>query len=302
MNIATLHSVCSGDESYQVSRRFGQVVDAHITLGLHRLGPEDDTPLAQWRRLLSASTDFQDKANSSFNARPPMLTSYWCRRRPFLDINNTLMYMTPIPQFRREIAKLDMNGWNMAGEVHDITWARTLYSMTPIREKILELSLGVDVQFPPHQIDEFLQYLDETVAGWPSQLRMSQSQLSSFTGLPLFRILRNHVEYLQNKFLLERLRVARCNGSGQNLLNVSCEMMKTILNFWSKRDQLSLFNAYFDWMVVCYGKTLSLKGRPAYIVTNSTNRHSSRWRSVYGTPEVDANHDSYCSSTFFLAE
>lgn len=253
-NIATLHSVCSGDESYQVSRRFCQVVDAHITLGLHRLGPEDDTPLAQWRRLLAASTDYQDKANSSFNARPPMLTSYWCRRRAFSDINNKLMFMTPVPQFRQEIAKLDMIGWNTAGEVHDITWARTLYSMVPVREKILELSLGIEVEVLPDQIESLLHYLDDIVAGWPSQLRMSESQLQSFTGLSLFRILRNHVEYLQNKFLLERLRVGRCNGNGQNLLSVSVEMMRTILNFWTKRDQLSLFNANFDWMVVCYGK------------------------------------------------
>lgn len=100
---------------------------------------------------------------------------------------------------------------------------------------------------------ELLARLDATMSTWPSQLRYSEALVNTSTGSMLFRLLRNRSEYLQNKFLLERLRVARCQGSGQGLLNVAQCMMKNVLNFWLKRDQLAIYNAYFDWMAVCYG-------------------------------------------------
>lgn len=152
MNGATLHSVCSGDESYNVSRRFAQVIDACVTVGLHRLPMEEDTPLQQWRRALFASADFNDKGHSSFNARPPMLTNLYCRKRTFFSLSNEVLYSTPA-KVRAAMSKLDPNGYNTDGTVHDLTWAKALYSFTPIREEILMLSLGVEVHFPPERIE-----------------------------------------------------------------------------------------------------------------------------------------------------
>lgn len=181
------------------------------------------------------------------------MTSQWCRKRPFYDLSSEDLFSTPA-QLRVAISKLDANGWNKEGKVHDLTWARSLYAFTPIREEILTMSLGIDLPPPPAgRIDELCDRLDAIVAASPAQLQYSEAAIQAATGQTLFRLLRNRSEFLENKFLLERLRVARCQGNGQGLLNVAQASMRNVLVYWLRRDELSVFNAYFDWMVVCYG-------------------------------------------------
>jgi len=55
--------------------------------------------------------------------------------------------------------------------------------------------------------------------------------------------------YLQNKFLTDRVAIARGLDNEQNLLETALEIMDISLMFWIKRDQLMAYSANFDWIV-----------------------------------------------------
>ena|SRR6187402_3952880 len=57
------------------------------------------------------------------------------------------------------------------------------------------------------------------------------------------------LQYLQNKFLIDRVAIARGLANGQRLLNTAMELLDLSLMFWSKRDQLMIFSFSFDWIV-----------------------------------------------------
>jgi hypothetical protein len=57
------------------------------------------------------------------------------------------------------------------------------------------------------------------------------------------------LQYLQNKFLIDRVAVARGFANEQGLLDTALKMMDISLTFWTKRDQLMSFSSHFDWIV-----------------------------------------------------
>jgi hypothetical protein len=57
------------------------------------------------------------------------------------------------------------------------------------------------------------------------------------------------LQYLQNKFLIDRVAVARGFANEQGLLDTALKMMDVSLTFWTKRDQLMSFSSHFDWIV-----------------------------------------------------
>lgn len=58
------------------------------------------------------------------------------------------------------------------------------------------------------------------------------------------------LQYLQNKFLTDRVAIARgLAANEQTLLDTASEIMDTSLMFWIKRDQLMSFSFNFDWIV-----------------------------------------------------
>lgn len=58
-----------------------------------------------------------------------------------------------------------------------------------------------------------------------------------------------HLEYLQNLFLLERLKISHTRASGQELLDIAVHMMKMVLLLWLQRDRLLYYTFQFDWFV-----------------------------------------------------
>lgn len=66
------------------------------------------------------------------------------------------------------------------------------------------------------------------------------------------------LNYLQNRFLIDRVAVARGYPKEQDLLNVAMETMDVTIMFWIRRDQLMAFSSAFDWIITCYGSMYSL--------------------------------------------
>ncbi len=57
------------------------------------------------------------------------------------------------------------------------------------------------------------------------------------------------LQYLQNKFLLDRVAIARGFANEQGLLETAMEILDISLMFWMKKDQLMGFSSGFDWIV-----------------------------------------------------
>jgi hypothetical protein len=57
------------------------------------------------------------------------------------------------------------------------------------------------------------------------------------------------LDFLQNKFLLERVAMARGIPNTQSLLCTAMESLEITLMFWMMRDQLSSYIGLFDWIV-----------------------------------------------------
>lgn len=55
--------------------------------------------------------------------------------------------------------------------------------------------------------------------------------------------------HLQNKFLTDRVAIARGLANEQNLLDTALDIMNISLMFWIKRDQFMAYSTNFDWIV-----------------------------------------------------
>jgi hypothetical protein len=71
----------------------------------------------------------------------------------------------------------------------------------------------------------------------------------SSTGRERYSQARIMLDFLQNKFLLERVAMARGFPNAQSLLCTAMESLEITLMFWMTRDQLSNYTVFFDWIV-----------------------------------------------------
>lgn len=123
------------------------MVTTTIAAGLHRL-PEYDlsqiTPAYEYRKRVFSAVYLMDKVHCSFTGVPPGLTRLYCVVQLPLDLDNAELHSSQ-EELMLAISKLDSQGWNTEGKFHQVTSLRLLMSMASIKEEILELSLGVNV-------------------------------------------------------------------------------------------------------------------------------------------------------------
>lgn len=131
----------------------GLLTTAYIEAGLHRL-PEfvEVTPHSEFRRTLSASGYYFEKSAALFKARPPALCRIYCSYHIPLDLTEDELYGSP-EELATAVSQLDENGWNTCGNITTVTWVRAICMMTPIREEILEISLGRTIQVLPGRLE-----------------------------------------------------------------------------------------------------------------------------------------------------
>jgi len=85
----------------------------------------------------------------------------------------------------------------------------------------------------PEQIHYYA--YDKTPKNSPAKELMSQAYLM--------------LNVLQNRFLIDRVAIARGFQNEQSLLNTAMEMVDLVTMFWIKRDQLMRYSSGFDWIV-----------------------------------------------------
>lgn len=91
----------------------------------------------------------------------------------------------------------------------------------------------------------------ETYQAIPSQLQYyTDGRIpKDNTGELLFDQLHILLQYLQNRFLIDRVAITRGFPNSQGLLDTAMEMIDISMMFWIKRDQLMQFSFSFDWIV-----------------------------------------------------
>lgn len=122
---------------------------AFIEAGLHRLpegGPIE--PFSEFRRTLSAIAYYLEKSTALFSGRPPALSRFYCTYKIPLDLTEDELFGSA-EELAHAVSLLDENGWNTSGRITVVKWFRALCMLTPIREEILEISLGVNMHSPP---------------------------------------------------------------------------------------------------------------------------------------------------------
>jgi len=77
-----------------------------------------------------------------------MLTRHFCDIRPCLDLPSGAMFL-PQYEITAQLNKLDLDGWKISDETDDTFYPATILriklQLCTIREEILELALGVNV-------------------------------------------------------------------------------------------------------------------------------------------------------------
>lgn len=81
-----------------------------------------------------------------------MLTHHYCSYQLPLDLSEEEIFSGP-EIFAEAKSRLDSKNWNTSGKIHTVTWVRALALQSPIREGILELSLGINKEITKTSIE-----------------------------------------------------------------------------------------------------------------------------------------------------
>ena len=137
--------------AYSIRRLHGDLITTTITSGLHRLpdyATSKVTAASEYKRRLFCSIYCNDKTHASLNGTPPLLTRLFCDIQPCLDLPTEAIFL-PEDELAFELTKLDADGWNISNKSDDthyiVTILRIKVQLCTIREEILELALGVNV-------------------------------------------------------------------------------------------------------------------------------------------------------------
>ncbi|CAG7950314.1 unnamed protein product [Penicillium nalgiovense] len=245
-----LSKLLRGDSSSVTWNRLGELATDIFELGAHR-----DTPsllpffiLESRRRLFAASYQL-DKSIATFLGRPPRISWRHSDCRLPLDISDVdLAGHTHILEAARR--SLDSNGWNTKKVYHQASWIRLRFTISTFREEILELSL----QKPSLNRTEQLRRCHEAWNLLPEHLQYTSSCWESDLpiGVKLISII-SYLAYLYNEFSIQSLLYQDSKKSNAALLDVSSEILSTVLSLGRQWERSVDIKGDFTWIALVYG-------------------------------------------------
>ncbi|RLL93210.1 hypothetical protein CFD26_101034 [Aspergillus turcosus] len=217
-----------GDNDYRAWRKLAQLSTVVFTLGLNQSRPTTRIPffLAELRKRLMAGAYSMDKQLATFLRRPPQINWRYCDVQLPLDLRYDEILADPHTR-DAAINRLDANGWNSRGVIQTAQWMRVALLVGSIREQILELSLSRCVDDLPRKAKQVSENSRRTWDELPSFLRWGPGSANSDDSgnllIPLY------LDFLYNDFLLYRLLVRRSQNESEALINVSQNILGTVL-------------------------------------------------------------------------
>lgn len=142
------------------------MVTTAITSGLHRLPPYDIskvTAASEFKRRLWSWIYSNDKTHASLYGTPPLLTRIFCDAQPCLDLPDNILTLSK-ENIQLALEDIDADGWRSPHVHSTTTMLRGRVQLSVVREEILELALGVNVDVSKARV-EYVCHLFMTMFG-----------------------------------------------------------------------------------------------------------------------------------------
>ncbi|KAF4550415.1 Hypothetical protein D9617_17g046830 [Elsinoe fawcettii] len=260
-----------GDTHFQAWVRIGEVINTCIHLGMHQEKRQDEhTPffVNETRIRMFDMLYGHDKSLSTFLGRPPRLSHRYCVLQLPLDLSDEELFTDGI-ELQQAIAKLD-NGWNTQGQVHRSTWRRVWAAHAQLREDILEVALGTNVQDLLQRGQAIREKIHLVNENMPDLIKMDMMQVLAHcqtANHPLIaswgrdRVPWNTLHLLSIKcgmlhtsLLLEKALINRLKTDDNRvLLTHARELLKFVLAGAGKRDFLRDFQIDLTYLIAFHG-------------------------------------------------
>lgn len=256
---ACLIGALEGNVSYAFYRATGEELNTVITMGLHqKIEANERLPffLAEMRKRAFVAVYSSEISVSAFLGRPPRISYRYCTLDPPLDLT-VAQLMLGRDQIVAVINKLDEDGYNTAGRVGHLTWARSCVRLACRREDILDLALR------QHTREEVLQRAkvihDKTEQKWAEQppfLRGTRdSSVNSGTLPPLERLFNFYLYQgvRSNEMLLQRVLIRKAGATSERLIREARAIFRDVLHLSQRFDTAACFMMDVNAVLVFHG-------------------------------------------------
>ncbi|CAG8907301.1 unnamed protein product [Penicillium egyptiacum] len=243
-----------GDSSSVTWNRLGELATDIFEFGAHR-----DTPsllplfIVESRRRLFAASYQLDKSIATFLGRPPRISWRHSDCRLPLDISDETLAGHPNKLDAARLS-LDANGWNTREVYQRSSWIRLRFIISTFREEILELSLQKPSPNRTEQLREVSSRCHQAWSLLPKHLQYTSSCWESDLpiGVKLISII-SYLAYLYNEFSVQSLLYQDSKNTNAALLDVSSEILSTVLTLGRQWERSVDIKSDFTWIVLVYG-------------------------------------------------
>lgn len=250
-----LTSIMCGDTSPPVWRRLGELATEIYALGIHREPRDIDIPiflLESRRRVFCASYNL-DKSIATFLGRPPRISWRHADVKLPLDLRDEDLAAAQ-PEFELACQNLDKDGWSTDGTHCRVSWIRLRCITGTFREEILDFSLEKLSEDTEPKLLDISRRCKQAWEALPAHLRYKPScwdeDLPSGACLWLVIV---YLTHLYNEFLIQKLLDKQPLTRNHPLLNVSMELLSTVLTLGQPRDRSFDSHRDFSYTILLYG-------------------------------------------------
>ncbi|KAK5632847.1 hypothetical protein RRF57_008561 [Xylaria bambusicola] len=262
-NMALTESI-KGGGSYALYRESGEYVNAIVAMGLHIDVKQGKRRIPffieQMRTRLVAGAYSVDISISSYLGRPPRLSYRYCNFIPPMDIPDTQLVASE-DEIARIIASLDENGFGTSDKVSRATFAKAWVGFAPIREEVLDLSLGRYSREEIFRRAEVIQkksndYWENLPLFIRSMASDTEYNDHSLTGKrPIETLLKITLRqgFRANELLLQRVLIRKTGASWDKLVEAASSIFEDILRVTKRHDLASLLQSNISALLAVSG-------------------------------------------------
>ncbi|KAK3356638.1 hypothetical protein B0T25DRAFT_497311 [Lasiosphaeria hispida] len=257
-----------GDSSQHLYSIFMELTSTIYSTGMHQdtAGGPTEYPgfMHQWRRRCFTAVYSMDKTIATRLGRPPLIHRNYCVLDAPLDFDDDSLTG---PSLEHELLKLNGHGWNTDGRRRTTTYMRLRYLLATVREKILELYLGVNSGGADSQgkVQILLEQLQSIWNTCPDCVKYSPAVWgSSEKPHDIWFLLLFYLDYLYSIFLLFRFnaREGQSQGSIELLLSAAKDVLSVVLVFNEQREIMREVRSDFSAVVSCWLLRLAANTTP----------------------------------------
>ncbi|KAI1327937.1 hypothetical protein F5Y16DRAFT_370190 [Xylariaceae sp. FL0255] len=238
-----------GAGSYAWYRESGELNNAVVAMGLHmdvRQGkPRIPFFLEQLRQRIVVGAYSSEIGISAYLGRPPRLSHRYLNLVSPLDVNHDEM-IAGDSEIARTVAALGPEGFKNGGKIERGTWLKIWYGSSPLREDVLDLTLGrhsrQEVLERAAKIQKQTQDYWNSLPQYIRQLADGPIDFSSEPGsrrrkpletLFLFSIRQG---FRSNELLLQRVLIRKTGATSDRLIEVACQIFDDLLQISKRTD------------------------------------------------------------------